>query len=136
MELTKGTEYAIRSAVFLSRLAPGKTSFAREMSKRLHISETFLAKLLTALARAGIVESLRGAGGGYRLAERPERIRLLSVIEAVEGPLALTRCLKAVPTCKREKVCGLKNIFKSAQDSITEVFDGVTLADLAKETDN
>jgi Rrf2 family protein len=136
MELTQGTEYAIRSAVFLSRLAPGKTSFVREMSKRLRIPETFLAKLLTALAHAGIVESLRGAGGGYRLAGKPERIRLLSVIEAVEGPLALTRCLKAVPTCKLKSGCNLKKIFKSAQDSITEVLDGVTLADLVGENDN
>jgi Rrf2 family protein len=136
MELTQGTEYAIRSALFLSQLAPGKTSFAREMSRKLHIPETFLAKLLTALARAGIVQSLRGAGGGYRLAGRPDRIRLLSVIEAVEGPLALTRCLKAAPACKHDNTCSLKKIFKSAQDRITEVLDGVTLADLAKKNNN
>jgi Rrf2 family protein len=136
MELTQGTEYAIRGAVFLSKLAPGEVSFTREMSKRLRIPSTFLAKLLTSLARAGIVESHRGAGGGYRLAGRADRIRLLSIIEAVEGPLALTRCLKASPSCKHTKACNLTKIFQTAQASITEVLDGVTLADLANETDN
>jgi Rrf2 family protein len=136
MELTQGTEYAIRGAIYLSKLAPGQSSFVREMSKKLGIPETFLAKLLTALARAGIVESHRGAGGGYRLAASPEKVRLLSVIEAVEGPLALTRCLKSAPSCKRSNVCSLKEIFRSAQKGMARVLGKVTLADLAKERDN
>lgn len=133
MELTQGTEYAIRSAVFLARLKPGESSFVREISRRLKVPETFLAKLLTVLARAGVLESHRGLGGGYRLAARPERIRLREIIEAVEGPLAITRCLRPTPACKRAKRCSLKKVFRAAQDSVNEVLDSVTLADMAKD---
>ncbi len=133
MELTQGTEYAIRGAVFLARLGVGESSFAREMARRLRIPETFLAKLLTLLARAGILESHRGSGGGYRLAAKPEKIRLRRIIEAVEGPLAITRCLKPAASCERLRRCSLKKVFKTAQNRVNEVLDSVTLADMAKD---
>lgn len=133
MQLTQGTEYAIRSALFLSRLGPEGSSFAAEMSRRLRIPASFLAKVLTSLVRAGVVESHRGAKGGYRLAGRPEKIRLSRIIEAVEGPMAIARCLRPAPSCRRSKRCGMKKIFKTAQDRIVEVLDGVTLADLAND---
>ncbi len=131
MQLTRATEYAIRGLTYLCN-GPAGPGCIGAMAGRLRMPGAFLAKIFASLAKAGIVISRRGQRGGYRLAKKPAGISLKEIIEAVEGPLALTRCLRPTPSCSVKR-CGLKKFFSLAQRQMKEVLNSVTLADVATE---
>ena len=93
---------------------------------------SFMSKIFQGLARAGLVRSVRGSGGGFTLAKPADRITLLEVFEAIEGKMALQRCLQSAPSCERQEGCALCSVFEQAQDQIKEVFSRTTIADLEK----
>jgi Rrf2 family protein len=131
MQLTRATEYAIRGLAHLCN-GPEQSGRVHSMAGRLKMPESFLAKIFASMAKAGIVISRRGQHGGYRLAKKPAGISLKKIIEAVEGPFALTRCLRPTPSCDIKR-CGVKKFFSLAQRRMEEVLNGVTLADVATE---
>lgn len=114
----------------LARRTSGERVMIEELSREEKIPRNFLAKIFQSLARAGLVQSIRGSGGGFSLARKPSEITVLEVIEAIEGRIALQRCLKEVPTCDHMGGCALCGIFEEAQDRVKEVFTQTTLADL------
>ncbi len=95
-----------------------------------------------ALRRAGLITSVRGAKGGYRLSAEPSQVKVGQVIRALEGPLAPVECAAEVPSahpCQRELSCLSKPLWERLRDSVSQVMDSVTLADLcqgAKEVSN
>lgn len=95
----------------------------------------FLLKIFRLLARAGIVESYRGVSGGYALAKRPEEITLKDVVEAVEGPMRINRCLIDPDECnkKQASACPMHRVLFSIQESLAgelEKYDFKTLSNL------
>ena len=95
------------------------------------IPPSFLGKIFQSLAKAGIVKSARGSGGGFSLAKAPGEISALEVIEAVEGPIALQRCLDLEEGCEHSRGCALCGLLAEAQDRIKDVFARASVADLA-----
>jgi Rrf2 family protein len=93
------------------------------------ISPTFLGKIVQSLARAGILATRRGVGGGIALAVPVESITLLQVIEAVEGPLALNDCLTNPPQCGHIEICPAYPYLCQAQDSLREIL-GVSFSEV------
>jgi Rrf2 family protein len=86
---------------------------------------------LSALARAGLLEAIRGAKGGYRLARAASDITVADVIGAVDGPIALTQCLEHGPGhCGMEPVCPSQRGFRALNDAISRAFAAVSLAEL------
>ena len=130
MQITRAGEYGVLGLLNLSRRAHGARVMIEEVSREENIPRNFLAKIFQSLARAGLVRSLRGSGGGFLLARQPSEITVLEIIEAIEGKIALQRCLKEVPTCDHMGGCALCGIFEQAQDRVKEVFTQTTLADL------
>ena len=105
------------------------------------ISETYLEQLMVPLRRAGIVESVRGAQGGYTLALPPEEITIGRIITAVEGPIALVDCLltdaeAGDQSCVRVGQCVTRQIWKEVRDSINAVLNNISLADLMERNQN
>src|SRR5690606_23556687 len=96
------------------------------------IPRSFLAKIFQDLVRAGVLRSQRGARGGFLLARPADQITILEIIEAIDGKIALQRCLSEVPNCERMEGCALCGLFEQAQDRLKEVFAQTTLADLAR----
>lgn len=92
---------------------------------------SFLGKIFQSLAKAGIVKSARGSGGGFSLARPPADISALDIIEAVEGPIALQRCLDLEEGCEHSRGCALCGLLMEAQDRIKEVFGRTSLSELA-----
>jgi len=131
MQVTRATEYAIRGLVLLGD-GQRKNGHVRFMAENLDLPESFLAKIFSSMAKAGIVLSRRGQHGGYRMGMKPDKISLKMVIEAVEGPFALTRCLRPVPACSA-KGCAVKQFFSLAQERMAEVLDSVTIADVVRQ---
>lgn len=101
-----------------------------DIAKRQGLTRKYLHALLTSLRKAGLVESVRGAKGGYMLSRPPHLIRVSDVVEALEGPLALVVCLEDESACSRRKDCSTRAVWKNVNDAIASVLSGTTLADL------
>jgi Rrf2 family protein len=101
----------------------------REMARSLRASENHLAKVLQSLARAGLLESMRGPKGGFRLARRKSDVTLLMVYEAVEGPLRPPGCLLGQPACLGD--CVLGGLVHKVSTQVRDYLAQTTLGDLA-----
>jgi Rrf2 family protein len=132
MQVTRAGEYGVLGLMALARRAPGDTVMIDEVSREEDIPRSFLAKIFQSLARSGLVHSVRGTGGGFSLARRPEEITILEIIESIEGPIALQRCLEEQPDCTHMQGCALCGLFAAAQDRLKETFARTSLADLTR----
>ena len=131
VELSRKGDYAVRAMVVLAR--PGTEQLtAADIAVRTAIPPSYVAQVMGVLVRAGLVANRRGRAGGYRLAQPPSEISLLSVIEAAEGDLVLRTCILRGGPCGRDGVhCDVHHAFARAQDAATEVLDGASLAHVA-----
>jgi Rrf2 family transcriptional regulator, iron-sulfur cluster assembly transcription factor len=127
VRLTRAGEYAIRGMIYLAQQPREELTLISEIAKSQKVSASFLAKIFQGLAKAGLVDSQRGAAGGVNLARDPKEISLRNIVEAVEGPVALNRCLRAKDPCERNRTCALASVWREAQDKMLEVLETATL---------
>ena len=104
------------------------------IAARCEISEAYILQIFLELRRAGIIESIRGAQGGYILAKKPSQITVSMVLTALEGNLAPVACLTGEEKtyCDREHRCGTREFWMEIGNIITKVADSVTIEDLVK----
>src|SRR2546426_12677686 len=93
LQISRKIDYGLRAMIHLAGLPAGRIASLQDLSVPLHLPREFLAKILKILTAKGLVHSSRGAHGGYQLARPARDMSFLEVIEAVEGPVRLTRCL-------------------------------------------
>ncbi len=132
MQITRREEYALKGIVFLARQPGKKVTLVGEVSRVQKIPEKFLAKIFQRLAKAGLLRSIRGAGGGFLLRRPADEITMREVLEALEGPLAINRCLLRKGECAEELGCPLHEVWEEAQEGLLKVLDGTTIEDLVK----
>jgi FeS assembly SUF system regulator len=127
--MSKLTDYG---TLGLSELAPGREqpSSAGVVAGRTHLALPTVSKLLKALTRSGLVVSTRGAQGGYALARAAEQITAAEIIDALEGPVAITECSAQTGSCDLEAYCLVGGAWQRINLSIREALQQVTLADL------
>lgn len=104
MNITLEADYAIRMVSLLAG-ADGRVG-AGVLAERTGVSPRFALKILRKLVQAGLVRSYKGAAGGYLLAEAPERITLRAVVEAIDGPIEIARCMAKDFVCSNPQNCG------------------------------
>lgn len=131
MQLTRGGDYAIRIMIHLASAPWGAIIPRRQIQERQDVPPAHLAKIIQALGRAELVRTFRGAGGGVALAVPPEEINLRHVIEAVEGPIYLNRCLVSPGACPRDAFCTAHPVWRRIQEVLVRELDSITLASLA-----
>lgn len=136
---TRG-EYGVRLMVDLARHYGGTPRSLSEISQSegLELKVQYLEQLVRALREQGLVESTRGAHGGYRLARAPEEMRMSEVLRALEGPIAPMICAtegEMAVICDRLDGCSTKFLWAHVRDAVTTALDAVTLADLVREND-
>lgn len=108
---------------------------AASIAEQTQISEPTVAKVLKMLSRGGIVQSVRGAAGGYRLARSAGAITVVEIIEAIEGPIALTACVDGLePDCALGACCGVRGRWDSVNQTLRSALEGVMLADMMRPT--
>ena len=130
---TKG-RYALRVMVDLAEHAGGGFLAMREVAKRQEISLKYLERILPLLVEAGLVEGLRGKGGGYRLTREPDEYPLGEILRKTEGDLAPVACLECgAKPCSRTAECRTLPMWKELDAIINNYLDSKTLADLVKE---
>ncbi|HEY2652806.1 MAG TPA: Rrf2 family transcriptional regulator [Solirubrobacteraceae bacterium] len=130
MRVTARGDYAVRAAVELAAAdgAPRKVS---EIAAAQDIPPRFLENILLALRRAGIVQSRRGADGGFRLSRPPEEITVASVLRAVEGPIANVQGIPPDQVVYAGSAAALRDVWVAVRASLRAVLEGVTVADIA-----
>ncbi len=130
-KLGKLTDYG---TVVMTALAarPDALRNAHELAAETHVAAPTVSKLLKQLAKYGLVESIRGAHGGYRLARRPEQITVADVVSALEGPIALTQCAVHDGGCSIESHCGVRGNWRLINTAIRQALESVTLAEMAE----
>jgi Rrf2 family transcriptional regulator, cysteine metabolism repressor len=136
---TRG-EYGVRLMVDLARHYGGGARSLTEISQAegLELKLQYLEQLVKSLREHNLVESTRGAHGGYRLARPPEQIRMGEVVRALEGQIAPMICAtegEAAIICDRLDGCSTKYLWARVRDAISDALDSLTLADLAAASD-
>ncbi len=116
----------------MAKQPPESTALVSEISREQKIPGTFLAKIFQRLTRAGLLRSARGAKGGFTLGKPANKITVKEIVEAIEGPIAVNRCLLRHGQCEEERVCALRQVWEEAQRHFVEVLDRTTIDDLAK----
>ncbi len=129
--LSKETGYVVRLLVYLRD--QNEPVPVREVAKRLNIPPSFLAKLVQRAARRGWVITRKGPGGGMLLGVDPSQLRLLEIVETLEGRV-LERCVLGLPECGGKNPCPLHSRWEPVRDTIYRLFSRTTLNDLAFET--
>lgn len=134
--MTRLTDYA---TVVLSHMAQDSTAVysAKSLSHTLAMGGATVSKILKLLANKGLVTSSRGKEGGYRLAKQPEHIPVTEILEALEGPLAMTECAIGAGHCEQAPACGIKDNWQHINAVILQALRQVSLADmLLQQTDH
>ena len=127
---TRG-RYALRAMIDLARHADGEPVLRQEIAQRQNISADYVAQLFRPLHKAGLVEGVKGPGGGYRLARDAPEITAGDVVRAVEGPVAVVHCaLPEDDSCDRVEECATHLLWARLSAVMTEFLDSVTLQDL------
>ncbi len=131
LRISKLTDYG---TVVLAHLAHSGAAYASasEVAAATSIGLPTVSKLLKTLARAGLVNSIRGAQGGYRLAREAGRITAAEVIDALEGPVSITECSASDSHCDLEAVCNVGGAWQRINFAIRRALDDISLADLAR----
>lgn len=130
MHVGRRVDYAVRALAYLAAQPAGRVVGRAEIESRQHIPASFLAKILRRLVAAGILDSVSGVRGGFRLSRPPATISIRQIYEAVEGELALIDCLRG-DVCSFDPVCSQIDVWRGAQHRLAAYLDSVSIADVA-----
>ena len=135
--LSKKAQYAFRALTYLVERYDQGPVLISEISRKKKIPLKFLENILLELRKAGFLESKKGKGGGYFVAQPPSRITVAAVIRVVDGPIAMLPCVSLYfyQRCKNcdEKHCGLHDIMAGVRDATLHILEKKTLQDLMAE---
>ena len=127
--------YALRALIKLGEHAAARGPLAlHQIASEEKIPVKYLESIFTQLRRAGIVQSVRGAEGGYLLARDPEAITILEILNAVEGPVLTVDCLQFPDRCPQNSCCRTRTVWDELQDDLEDFFGRRTLASMSVAT--
>jgi Rrf2 family protein len=115
MQITRQADYAVRAVLYLAKLGPERRAATSTIAQEQQIPPSFLAKIVSQLSVAGLLQTSRGARGGVSLAKSPEQISLLEVVEAIDGPIYLNECVAANGACTFGDDCPMRPVWCDAQ---------------------
>jgi len=130
VRLTRGADYGTRGMIHLAKMPVTAVTLVSSIASAEGLPESYLAKIFQDLAKGGVLRSHRGAKGGFSLARPANEITLREIIEAIDGPIALNRCLASAEGCDRRDCCGLYPVLAKAQAELMGVLGVTTLQDL------
>ena len=133
MSISSKGRYASRIMVFLASLPRATTVTKYEIADSEEISPAYVEQLMLPLRLAGLVASHRGRTGGFSLARDPETVTVAEVLKAVEGTVQVAPCSDA-HACDRAETCPTRGVWQKATELLDDLFTGITVADLARET--
>ncbi|WP_017729177.1 RrF2 family transcriptional regulator [Halalkalibacterium ligniniphilum] len=135
MKVSSKGEYSLRALLYLAQY-PDRRLTVQEISDAILVPIPYLEKLLGQLRTLEYISSRRGTGGGFQLMKAPAEISIGEVIRQLEGPLAPMGCVSVTSyePCQLEPACMLKPLWGLVRDTVADVLDRTTLADLLKRS--
>ena len=131
MQLTRAADYGIRVMVDLAKLPVHERAMLPALAEATGAPESFLSKVLQALARARLISSRRGPSGGFAISARGRKASMREVIEAIDGPICLNVCLISGISCARKVWCPAHPVWMDAQQAMLDVLSKALIAELA-----
>lgn len=128
MQITRQADYAIRAVYYLSELGMQNRAATSKIAADRHIPSSFLAKIISQLSVAGLLNTSRGARGGVSLARDPEKISLLEVVEAIDGPIRLNECVDENGSCTFQDDCPMQPVWCEAQEELINRLESANFA--------
>lgn len=119
MHFTRQADYGLRTVLYLAQLGPDASVSTARIAQDQNIPSSFLAKIVSQLAIAGVLRTTRGAHGGVSLARAPEQINLLDVMQAIDGPIELVHCIDSPEECEFSAACSIQETLEKAQRALT-----------------
>ena len=130
MQITRQADYAVRAMVYLAQLGQDRRAATSQIAQDKQIPPSFLAKIVSQLSVAGLLQTSRGAHGGVSLARSPEEITLLDVVEAIDGPILLNECVSENNGCVFGENCPMKPVWCDAQAELVNNLKNTTFAQI------
>jgi len=134
MQITRQADYAIRAVLYISKLGHNQRAATSQIAQEQHIPPSFLAKIISQLSIAGLLQTSRGARGGVTLARQAEDITLLDVVESIDGPIALNECVNDESACSFGEDCPLRPVWCDAQDDLVQRLRSTNFAQFATQS--
>ncbi|WP_240417880.1 Rrf2 family transcriptional regulator [Paenibacillus periandrae] len=128
MRFTKATNYALHTMLMLVAASSVKPIGVQQLAESQNVSPTYLSKILTRLVKAGMIESVSGANGGYRLSRKKDDITFLDIIHAIEGNASLFEC-----DFVHGDECLIQAVMKDAEEKMERHLKQTKLVDLVKQ---
>jgi Rrf2 family protein len=132
MKLSTRARYGVRLMIALALNYPNGPVFLKDIAKGENISEKYLSLIMIPLRSAGLVNSIRGAHGGYSLAREPSQINLKEIVDLLEGDSSLVDCVKDPSACPRVPICVSRDVWAMIGGKISETLSAITLDTLVK----
>ncbi|MGD2252236.1 MAG: Rrf2 family transcriptional regulator [Anaerolineales bacterium] len=133
MQITRQADYAVRAVLYLAGLSNGGRAPTSQIAHEKHIPPSFLAKIVSQLSVAGVVQTSRGARGGVSLARPPSNISLLEVVEAIDGPIAVNECVPDPSACIFGDKCPVHHVWSQVQSGLVDRLSATDFGYLAKQ---
>lgn len=131
MQFTKAEEYGVFGVMYLAGAADNRIVPLSEISEVQDIPEKFLAKIFQSLSRSGIVQSHRGVRGGFTMARDPNELTIREVLETIQGPFQLMKCVDDISQCDRSvSFCAFREVIAMAERRLVSVLEEYTIGDL------
>ncbi|MPW25861.1 Rrf2 family transcriptional regulator [Alkalibaculum sp. M08DMB] len=135
MKITQEADYALRIVLNLSKLGMDNRIDAKSLSEEERIPTRFTLKILRKLTQGGITRAYRGVHGGYALNQNPQDLNLKIVIELIDGPICVNRCVYDKEFCnlKRTNHCSIHHVLGEVKDLLTDKLESVNFKDLLEK---
>lgn len=130
MQITRQADYAVRAMAYLTQLGADRRAATSQIAQEKQIPPSFLAKIVSQLSVAGLLNTSRGARGGVSLAKTPAEISLLDVVEAIDGPILLNECVGDGSNCPFGESCSVKEVWCDAQHELVTRLRNTTFGSL------
>jgi Rrf2 family protein len=128
MQITRQADYAVRAVLYLSQLGTDRRAATSQIAHEQQIPPSFLAKIVSQLSVAGLLQTSRGARGGVALARPPAEISLLEVVEAIDGPILLNECVGGSGVCAFGEDCPMRPVWCDSQAELVERLKATSFA--------
>ncbi len=133
MRLSTKGRYGARAMLDLALNFGKEPVLLKDIARRQEVSEKYLEHSISALRKAGLVRSIRGARGGYILAKSPSEIRLSKIMEVLEGSMAPVDCVDDPQVCHRVNLCVTRDIWAKMKEAIDNILESITLQDMVEQ---
>ncbi len=131
MNISRASDYAIRGLVYMAKKPAGTVCFVKDIAKNTNSPASFMSKIFQTLAKSGIVHSFIGTKGGFTFNIQPENITIKMVVEIIDGPIVLNRCVIDKSSCRNMDNCDVHFMWLNIQKVLTKALSSYSIADFS-----